>query len=104
MSQQQINQTMVILGYKQCYPLTSAVPADVVIHIEPGGNFGDCPLKRAPICKELGGVKSNPLKELFGDWIAVLVGIQYIGAVSEEYLRQGRNEATTIWTRNQQRC
>src|SRR5512133_613093 len=73
-----------------------------VRHLETRRHFGNGALERSAVGQKLARVEANPLKEEPGRCVRVLIGVEDVGAVPEQHLSQGGDNATPVWTRNEQ--
>ena len=71
-------------------------------HVETLGDLVDGALEGGPIGVHLGAVEADALEELAGYGIAVLVGVEDVGAVTVEHLGQRCDQPPTIRAGDQQ--
>ena len=67
------------------------------------GHLADRLLERGAVGAQLGEVEADALEEDAGARVGVLVGVEDVGAVAVEQLRERRDDAALVRARDQQR-
>jgi hypothetical protein len=102
-AEQEVVEAMVVARDEDRDPLDVLLVVELPAHLEAVGDLADRRLEREPVGVHLGAIERDPLEELAGDGIGVLIRVEDVRPVSVEELRQSRDEPRRSGPREERR-
>ena len=102
-AEQEVVQAVVVARHEDRDALHVGRVRDPVGHREARGDLAEAVLERDPIGRHRRQIEADALEEHLRDRIGVLIGVEDVGAVAVQHLRQRRDDALAIGAAHQQR-